>query len=113
MTISREIQKAHEEWIAGRTKEECEDDDLMQALDEINEIVDSGMYYRKTQAIVEGALSIIREGKITKGTFEEYIELFFRHESNNEEQIERALDNEVTPEDCLFFFKQHGFKIIE
>ena len=97
-----------------KSKAVLEDDDLYQALEEIHEIVDSGMFYRSTQNIVNAAIDLILENKVTYGTFDLYILNRFLYDFANEyKTYDYVLHNEIKTEDCVLFFEKHGFKIIE
>lgn len=63
--------------------------------------------------LVEAALDLIEKGKVQKKTFAEYIVNYLGERTNDQLHHDYIEDGEFTPEDCLFFFKEHGFKIIE
>lgn len=63
--------------------------------------------------LVKAALDLIEKGKVQKKTFKEYIVNYIGERSKDQLHFDYIEDGEFTPEDCLFFFKKHGLKIIE
>jgi len=87
--------------------------DLQKARTKILEMLDPVDYDRSTIDSVEAALDLIEKGKVQKNTFTEYIMNYLIDRTSDHFHVDCIDDGDLTPEDCLFFFKEHGFKIIE
>jgi len=87
--------------------------DLQKARTKILEMLDPVDYERNTIDCIEAALDLIERGIIQKATFRDYITYYLMERTKDHFHSDCIDDGDVTPEDCLFFFKEHGFKIIE
>ena len=88
--------------------------DLEQVRYELSEIVDNCM--PETQAKVEAAMEIVCDGKVLKNGILFYIDDVLTKELDDKkdaDHIYNVMTQKVTPEDCLYFFKQCGYEVIE